>query len=243
MSSETDSYLKSSVGNLNFIYTNKKFGNLSKKVGDVSRYQANRKKLLALAPVDRGIIKLKAQHKDSVIDLTSYQRIADETVVLVDGLIFDLSVANAWLAPADCAIIVLFNKSEKIVCMVHASRLTLPKNIISKSIKQYLKKIGGDSSKISAFISPSIDSSSYVFEPDIAKPLFGSDWDKFIKSDSDNKLHIDIQARCVAELKDNGIDKIVISTQNTGDGNFFSQSSGRLDPSLIGRNGFIVYKN
>jgi copper oxidase (laccase) domain-containing protein len=243
MKAKEESYLKTSLGHLNFIFTNKKFGNLSKKVGDISQYHANRKKLLVLASEDRGVVKLEAQHKDLIIDLTSYKKIDDETIISADGLIFDLSLVNAWIAPADCAIIVLFDESAKIVCMIHASRLTLPQNIISKSIDKYLKKINSDSTKISAFISPSIGSSHYVFEPDIAKPLFDSSWDQFIKSDLDNKLHIDIKARCIFELKAGGIDKIITSTHSTGDGNFFSQSSGRFDPNLMGRNGFLVFRN
>jgi copper oxidase (laccase) domain-containing protein len=242
MSTNQSSYSLTSIGNLSFIYTNKKFGNLSHKFGDTSHYEQTKKRLLALAPENRFVIKLATEHKDSIIDLTSNKILEDDTTILGDGLIFDANLANVWLAPADCAIIVIFDKAEKIICVIHASRLTLPQNIIAKSITKYLKKISTDYSKISAFISPSIASSDYVFESNIAKTLFDNSWDKFIKPGPLNKLHVDIKARCISELKDSGIYNIVVAPQNTGNGNFFSQSQGRLNPNLIGRNGFIIFK-
>ncbi len=242
MNKKLSEYSRISLEGLNFIFTNKYFGNLSEIVGDTSNYTKNLDKFLSLAPINKKVIKLKAEHGDKIIDISSISNTKKYKVLKGDSLILNINLATAWIAPADCVIIVIFDKATDIICLIHASRLTIPKNIIPITIQTYLSKTKKSIKSLSAYLSPSIHSSNYVFEPNVANSLFDKSWNKFIKK-VDNKIEVDIKARAISDLKIAGIEDISIDSNNTADGNFFSNSEGRINQDLSGRNGFLIYKS
>ena len=163
-----------------------------------------------------------------------------------DALITNRPNTPIGVLTADCAPILLFDHSNKIVAAIHAGWKGAYKGIIKKVIKFMIKK-GSSPKDITAVIGPCISLKSYEVQKDFVK--------KFIKKDIKTKLFFKkIEGKnyfCLSkyityQLKSLDIKKIEVINKDTFNikNNFFSaRRSKSINENDYGRNISVIMIN
>lgn len=235
------------IGKLSFFYSDKSHGNMSSEVGDTSDCIANRQSIIEQLPKNKRNVYIKSLHTNKIINAETAEPEGMTAPSLetysCDAIYFDASSTTAWLLPADCMPAVFYTPDSTNCMMLHISRKTIDMNLINDSLDKFLKWSGEDIENVLVFCGPHIRKQSYVFARHIADDLFDDRWSKFISAQKSGTVSVDLLSRTKYEFKKIGINpnNIQIDPNDTGNGNYFSNSASRRDPSIAGRNAAIVF--
>ena len=163
-----------------------------------------------------------------------------------DALVTDKKSLPIAVLTADCAPILIYDKSKEMVAAIHAGWKGAHKDIIKKVVKFMIKK-GCSPKSITAAIGPCISSKNYQVREDFIK--------KFIKKDkkniiffrkTKNKNYFNLSKYVHFQLKSLNIKKIDIIKKDTFNvkNNFFSaRRSISRNENDYGRNISIIMIN
>ena len=163
-----------------------------------------------------------------------------------DALVTDKRNIPIAVLTADCAPVLIYDDSKKMIAAIHAGWKGSYKNIIKKVVKFMIKK-GCSPKNITAAIGPCISSNNYEVREDFIK--------KFIKKDKKNiiffkktkdKNYFNLNKYIYFQLKSLNIKKIDIIKKDTfiAKNNFFSaRRSINHNESDYGRNISIIMIN
>tara|TARA_B110000027_G_C16037454_1_gene263757 strand:+ start:91 stop:852 length:762 start_codon:yes stop_codon:yes gene_type:complete len=163
-----------------------------------------------------------------------------------DALITNKPNTPIGVLTADCAPILLFDKKNKIVAVIHAGWKGAYKDIVKKVIK-FMIKIGSSADGIIAVIGPCISLKNYEVKQEFIK--------KFIKKDIKTKVFFkkigsknffSLNEYIVYQLKNLDIKEIEVINKDTFNvkNNFFSaRRSKNCDESDYGRNISVIMIN
>ena len=163
-----------------------------------------------------------------------------------DALITNMSGIAIGVLTADCAPILVYDRSQKIISSIHAGWKGAYKGIINKVVKFFINN-GSKPKNLTVAIGPCISTKNYEVQKDFK--------DKFLKKDKQNKLFFKIKKNktyfslnkyIYYQLKKLGIKDIEIINKNTFEpkNNFFSaRRSIHNKESDYGRNISIIMIN
>ena len=190
------------------------------------------------------IILLQQIHSNKFHYIDKYSKLNNK--LEGDALITDQKKIPIAVLTADCAPILIYDDSKKMIAAVHVGWKGAYKDILKKVVKFMIKK-GCTSQNITAAIGPCISSNSYEVREDFIN--------KFIKKDkkniiffkkTKNKNYFSLNKYIHFQLKSLNIKKIDIIVKNTFNikNNFFSarRSIGRNEGDY-GRNISIIMIN
>lgn len=237
----------SKLEELVFLYTDKSFGNMSSNVGDTSNNIQNRSKVLNQLPPGKRNVCITALHTDKIInaDTVPPDDNAQPGLELYkcDALFADTKNANIWILPADCIPLILYTAGNTACGLVHISRKTIETELLKKSLAEFTQLYQIPFESVKVHLGPGVHKEHYIFPADTAKDLFGQNWQPFLYKTDDGDVYVDLQRRTLSELELLGVTKQEITTDqsDTANGRYFSQSKGREDSQLQGRNAAIVF--
>lgn len=180
-------------------------GNMSFKRGRREDIIGNRKKFLAklhLDPARCVLMNLCGGVKiGKVNDRDLREGILSDDFISAEALI--TKSKNLFLAvlTADCAPIVLFEPKSGIVSVTHASKSNTDRKFTQKVIDYLAKYFSLKPQSIRAFIGPTIEKKSYVFDE---LPRLKSDWGKFCLREK-GKFYLDIVGYNLSQMKEKGL--------------------------------------
>lgn len=136
-----------------------------------------------------------------------------------DAIITKNSNLVLMVMVADCIPIVLFDKKQKIISVIHAGRNSTFLEISKKTAQIFIEKFKSNPDDLKAIFGPSIQSCCYEVSPEMATIVEKSFGKSFV-----NHRNIDLQAINKMQLNSLGIKNIEISKICTkcGDENYFS---------------------
>jgi YfiH family protein len=163
-----------------------------------------------------------------------------------DALVTDKRKIPIAILTADCAPILIYDESKKMIAAIHAGWKGAYKNIIKKVIKFMIKK-GCSSKNITAAIGPCISGNNYQVREDFIKRFIKKDKKNFLffkKTKGKNYFnlnkYIHFQLESLNIKKIDNIDKDTFNAKN----NFFSaRRSISHNESDYGRNISIIMIN
>ena len=123
------------------------------------------------------IITMKQVHGNKIIYLSSKQKIKKRLVC--DSILTNKKRLAIGVLTADCVPILIFDKKKKIIGAVHAGWKGAYKNIITKTIKKFLK-IGSKKKNLLVSIGPCISQKNYEVGTEFFK--------KFLLKEKKNKI-------------------------------------------------------
>ncbi|WP_200762943.1 peptidoglycan editing factor PgeF [Nitrosophilus alvini] len=192
---------------MRYLFTNRHGGyskepystfNLAFHVGDDPKnVEKNRNFLKTLIKADR-IVFMDQVHGDRVVAIDE-KNIND--IHRCDAVLTHLKDVALCVMVADCNPILLYEPQKEIVAAVHAGRNGTFLGIVQKSVDMMKEFYGCDSSKIMAFIGPSIRKCCYEVSEEIAgvvKKCYGR---KYIH----NERFLDLAAMNIDQLKSSGL--------------------------------------
>ena len=163
-----------------------------------------------------------------------------------DALVTDKKGIPIAVLTADCAPILIYDHSKKMIAAIHAGWKGAYKGIVKKVVKFMIKK-GCSSKNITAAIGPCISSNNYEVKEDFIK--------KFLKKDKKNiiffkktkdKNYFSLNKYIYFQLKSLNIKKIDVINKDTFNtkNNFFSaRRSISLNENDYGRNISVIMIN
>lgn len=235
------------LGQLTLLCTDKSFGNMSSNVGDTSNHVQNRHNVLKQLPSEKRNVGITALHADKVVNAAVTP--PDDNVQLglefyeCDALLADTKNTNIWILPADCIPLILYTATSTVCGVVHISRKTIETDLLKTSIYEFSQAYSILPEDIKVHLGPGVHKEHYEFPADTARDLFGPSWQPFLSKTSRGDVEVDLQGRTLSELHLLGVNqkRITFDTIDTANGMYFSQSRGRQDPQLQGRNAAIVF--
>ena len=163
-----------------------------------------------------------------------------------DALVTDMKNIPIAVLTADCAPILIYDESNKMIAAIHAGWKGAYKDIVKKVIKFMIKK-GCSTKNITAVIGPCISVNNYQVRQDFIK--------KFIKKDKKNKVffkiikgkhYFNLNKYIYFQLKSLNIKKIDVINRDTFNtkNNFFSaRRSISHNENDYGRNISVIMIN
>lgn len=127
-----------------------------------------------------------------------------------DALITNLPNKPIIIKVADCVPILLYDKENRVLALVHSGWKGTLQNITSKTVKTMIDKFNSNPNNIYSYIYPSIRQCHFEVEYDVYKQFKEKikDIEKYtIKKDI--KYYIDLQSIITKELKELGINNII----------------------------------
>ncbi len=117
------------------------------------------------------------------------------------------------LTAADCLIIYLFDKKQKVIALIHAGWRGLLKNIIKKSIKEMNDNFDSQSKDILVYISPHIQKCHFTIKEDVSKEFKNYPF----AIEKKDKIRVNLAKISQEQLKSEGVLKknIQISSECT----------------------------
>ncbi len=163
-----------------------------------------------------------------------------------DALITNKSNTPIGVLTADCAPILLFDKKNKVVAVIHAGWKGAYKEIVKKVIK-FMTKKGSSTGNIIAVIGPCISLKSYeVKQGFITKFIKKDKKTKFFFKKIKGKNYFNLNEYIAYQLKSLGIKKIEVINKDTFNikNNFFSaRRSKNCNEDDYGRNISVIMIN
>ena len=163
-----------------------------------------------------------------------------------DALITDMKSLPIAVLTADCAPILMYDKSNKMIAAIHVGWRGAYKDIVKRVVKFMIKR-GCSVKNITAAIGPCISANNYQVQQDFIK--------KFIKKDKQNKIffkkikdkdYFNLNRYIYSQLKNLNIKKIDVINKDTFNikNNFFSaRRSISRNENDYGRNISIIMIN
>jgi YfiH family protein len=126
-----------------------------------------------------------------------------------DGLVTNITGLTIGIQVADCAAIVLFEPEARIAAALHAGWRGAVSGIVFDGLNSMMN-LGGDASKVLAYISPCISLQNFEVGAEVAK-LFP---DEFCDYTSFDKPHVDLSGFVASQLKSKGVLEKNIESSN-----------------------------
>jgi polyphenol oxidase len=163
-----------------------------------------------------------------------------------DALITNKLDTPIGVLTADCAPILLFDKKNHMIAVIHAGWKGAYKGIVKKVLKFMIKK-GCFSINITAVIGPCISFKNYEVKKDFIKKFIKKEKKiKIFLSKIKNKNYFNLSKYLAYQLKNLGIKKIDVINKDTFNikNNFFSaRRSKRRNENDYGRNISVIMLN
>ena len=117
-----------------------------------------------------------------------------------DGLVTHVKNLTLGILVADCAAVLLADRSNGIISAVHAGWRGAISGIIGNAIKK-MTSLGGDLTQVEAFVSPCISLQAFEVGKEVAQRFP----DEYVDYHSYDKPHINLKAFLVRELTKSGL--------------------------------------
>ena len=157
------------------------------------------------------------------LNLTNYyeaKQIHSDIIHIIDDNYINNSIGDALITNninkpliikiADCVPILLYDKENKVLSLVHSGWKGTLQNITNKTIETMINKFNSKINNISAYIYPSIRKCHFEVEQDVYS-LFKDKFNNIAKytTKKENKYYIDLKSIIKDELKEIGITNII----------------------------------
>ena len=174
----------------------------------LSEYGLDFEKLLVAKQV-HGNTVLTATCKDAEPQMTERGMVITPKFEC-DGLISRNVGLIIGVVTADCLPILLYSHDSSVVAAVHAGWRGLASGIVARAVR----KMGVDASGVSAYIGTAICQKCFEVGPEVADEFtssFGQEISKYIAHGRKDRMHVDLTAIAVHELRSSGVLDVNIS--------------------------------
>jgi YfiH family protein len=138
-----------------------------------------------------------------------------------DGMITDTSGIALFVFTADCVPILLHDPVRNAIGAIHAGWRGTVANIAGIAVKKMQSEFGCDAANIKAAIGPCISKCCYITDKDvmealnIALPETANIYQSIHENNNENKYLIDLKEANSVQLKNAGVNDIIISNECT----------------------------
>ncbi|MEW5819405.1 MAG: peptidoglycan editing factor PgeF [Cyanobacteriota bacterium] len=211
----------------------------------INKVIENRKTICTILGIDyNNLVMTDQHHTDNIIILKSQEQAnAKSWLDYTDGVIIPVSRVPAMLFFADCTPVMLYDKENNILALIHAGWKGTAQQIVVKTYEKMRANFNTLPENTIAAIGPNIGICCYEVSNDVAEKLLAtipknSISDKIIKS-INNKPYINLKQINAEQLKACKISEIDISAECTSCNSslFFSH---RLTKGQTGRQSLIA---
>lgn len=192
-----------------FGFSDNSDGNLDFRFDAKNVVLEKREKFFARENIDpKSAVVMIAEHGNKMFDISNEDAgkgvSSADTQYVCDGLITKEKNLNLILSVSDCIALVLYDKKNETLAMVHVGS----KNLAIGTVGKAIDIMKGDNSEIYATTSPFIKKCCYGFDkiPEHLKPL-----KKYFIKESDTFYHLDTEAALKDQLLAGGIKEENIS--------------------------------
>lgn len=184
-------------------------GNMSFNWGDNNEVEHNRLAFLQKYGVSLydGILMNTVDHSDRWLAVDANDRgrgIANiEQAPRVDALITTTKNLPLFLLTADCYSVLLYDKSEEIMALIHLGWRGVDKYLVQKVIKQMVGMAGIKARDILVKLGPGAKPESYVVES--PSQLSSPNWQPYLKRATGNNYQVDLPGFITRQCQDEGV--------------------------------------
>ncbi len=193
-----------------FVYaiSDKSEGNQSFVYGEFSEVKNNRQKFLNLAGIaPEHTVAMLVNHGDVIREVGVAERgksvYNQDEVVVCDAMITNQKNVALYLLVADCAPIVLFDKAQTCLAIVHHGIKNTDNSFVQKVINKMIEKYHIKPEELIALIGPAIQKESYIYET--FEHRNSAHWQGFFELNNNNKFLIDNVGLTLKQIKDSGV--------------------------------------
>lgn len=156
-------------GKIGFGFSNNSDGNLDFRFDDEKAVNKRRTRFLNREDIDpKSSVVMIAEHKNNILKVTEKDKgkgvISVESQYVCEGLITCQKALNLILSVADCIALVLYDKQNKILAMIHVGSKNLAMNTAKEAIEKMKDMTGTDDVDIYATTGPFIKKCCYSFD-------------------------------------------------------------------------------
>ncbi len=193
--------------------------NISSNVGDDIRNIVQNRQIIAEnnSFLLENIVYMKQIHSNNIQII---QNSFINEIKNVDGLITNKRKIPLMAMSADCAAVLIYDRSKKVISAIHSGRVGTQKEIVKIAIKKLINEYGSKSEDLAVEVGPSIGVCCYEISENLAK-----DFEKRYINTRDDRYYLDLKSMILDQLLSSGVkdDNIVVSDVCTScDKNYFS---------------------
>lgn len=160
------------------------------------------------------VCKARQDHTDNILILTDenkekyeFEKLNDEAI---DGYITNSKNISIMVVTADCNAIILYDKKNNAVGVVHSGWKGTTKKIYLKAIDMMKEEYGTQEEDLIVCVSPSILQCCFSSEDEKFKKIFTDIWEdeeNYIYYENEKRFHIDLSYVITKDLLEKGVDK------------------------------------
>lgn len=186
-------------------------GNMAFQYGDKAKVLQNRQRFLEKNDIhSQSVVVAQNQHGTEivVVDRSMIGRGFDnlDTAPKADALVTTDRDIALFLLTADCIPLLLVDRAESVLALVHVSWKTATLGLPQKIVALVGEKFGIQAENLRALFGPSIHKESYILTPPLEQEN-SSQWQHFLEPTSSGKVKIDLIGFTTQQLVEAGLSK------------------------------------
>lgn len=156
--------------------------------------------------IDENVMRLNKEQRQNKIDGN-------------DGMVTQLKGVCLTVTTADCVPVILYDKEKEVIAAVHSGWRGTLRNIVAEAVSVMKKTYGCSANNIIAQIGPCISQDNYQVNNEVRKKFCDLN-EIFVKcfrkdEEDDDKSYLDLRGIVEIELKDVGVEQILVNMQCT----------------------------